>query len=184
RRRAAGARVTLCVPGALQHVVLLRRPGIARNSAPAPAMPPLGVSNDPGPAVHRSARAIAREDARKRAYGAAPHPGNRGCGGRVEALTWPRTRRAPSPHWGGGWGEGHENLGKPSPPCPTCIASLASRSRIKSGTGSLATGERWSKRLCRVSPRLSGEIDSRVCYAALLGEGSVSQSHASIFDHG
>src|SRR5262249_18731308 len=36
----------------------------------------LGVPNDPAPAVHRSARAIAREDARKRAYGAAPHPGN------------------------------------------------------------------------------------------------------------
>src|SRR5215211_2529170 len=52
-------------PCALQHVVLLRRHGIARNSELAPPIPTLGISNDPGPAVHHFAT-----------LRAAPHPGN------------------------------------------------------------------------------------------------------------
>src|SRR5262249_60060796 len=48
------------LPGALQHGVLPRRPGTARASEPAPTLPTLGVSNDPGPAVHRFAQMRSR----------------------------------------------------------------------------------------------------------------------------
>jgi len=53
-----------------------RGPGGSVRRAADPGSPKTPRLRDPGPAVHRFARAIASEDARKRAYRAAPHPGN------------------------------------------------------------------------------------------------------------